>query len=152
MSQASQSVAILLVDDDADCRMLLRDAITAQCPNPVFEVSSGEEALCFLRRQGIWADAPQPGLVFLDIEMAGMNGLETLRQIRAQQHLASMAVVMMTGVSDDAHKIAAMKLGANSYTNKPTDPRRFLQTIACSTEYWLKVHQYPDATHANSAA
>src|SRR5882724_3265350 len=63
-------ISILLVDDDADCRMLIRDAI-AECrvSNHVYEVGDGAEALKFLNRQGAHADAPRPGLIFMDIEM-----------------------------------------------------------------------------------
>src|SRR3954471_8554287 len=102
---SAQPVVILLVDDDADCRQLIRDAIEqGKLDNPVYEVSSGEEALAFLRREGRYADAPRPGLVYLDIEMPGMNGQETLAAIRKDPRFADIAVVMMTGVTDDAQK------------------------------------------------
>ena len=63
-------VNILLVDDDEDCRLLIRDAIMdGRLDYPVYEVSSGEEALEFLYRRGEYADAPRPGLIYLDITM-----------------------------------------------------------------------------------
>ena len=141
---SAQPVTILLVDDDEDCRQLIRDAIEqAKLDNPVYEVSSGEEALAFLHRQGAYADAPRPGLVYLDIEMPGMDGQETLKAIRRDPRLSDIAVVMMTGVTDDAQKILAMANGANSYTNKPTDAMTFMQTVVHSTNYWLRIHQFP---------
>jgi CheY-like chemotaxis protein len=141
---SAQPVTILLVDDDEDCRQLIRDAIEqGKLDNPVYEVSSGEEALAFLRRQGRYADAPRPGLVYLDIEMPGMNGQETLRAIRQDPRFSDIAVVMMTGVTDDDQKRLAMSNGANSYTNKPTDAMTFMQTVLLSTNYWLRIHQFP---------
>jgi CheY-like chemotaxis protein len=150
---SAQPVTILLVDDDEDCRQLIRDAIEeGKLDNPVYEVSSGEEALMFLNRQGPYAQAPRPGLVYLDIEMPGMDGQETLRRIRQDPRFADIAVVMMTGVTEDAQKILAMANGANSYTNKPTDAMTFMQTVMQSTNYWLRIHQFPSmATQANVA-
>jgi CheY-like chemotaxis protein len=150
---SAQPVTILLVDDDEDCRQLIRDAIEqGKLDNPVYEVASGEEALAFLHRQGAYADAPRPGLVYLDIEMPGMDGQETLKAIRRDPRFADIAVVMMTGVTDDAQKILAMANGANSYTNKPTDALTFMQTVMHSTDYWLRIHQFPRTTAQASVA
>ena len=144
---SAQPVTILLVDDDQDCRQLIRDAIEqGKLDNPVYEVASGEEALMFLRREGVYANAPRPGLVYLDIEMPGMGGQETLSAIRKDPRFADIAVVMMTGVTDDEQKRLAMANGANSYTNKPTDAMTFVYTVVQSTNYWLRIHQFP-STH-----
>jgi len=150
---SAQPVTILLVDDDEDCRQLIRDAIEeGKLDNSIYEVASGEEALMFLNRQGPYAQAPRPGLVYLDIEMPGMDGQEALRRIRQDPRFADIAVVMMTGVTDDRQKILAMANGANSYTNKPTDALTFIQTVMQSTNYWLRIHQFPStAAQANVA-
>jgi CheY-like chemotaxis protein len=150
---SAQPVTILLVDDDPDCRQLIRDAIEqGKLDNPVHEVCSGEEALAFLNRQGAYASAPRPGLIYLDIEMPGMNGQETLRAIRRDPRFADVAVVMMTGVTDDEQKRQAMAGGANSYTNKPTDALTFMQTVVQSTNYWLRIHQFPSTAVESSVA
>jgi CheY-like chemotaxis protein len=143
---SAQPVTILLVDDDEDCRQLIRDAIEeGKLDNPIYEAASGEEALMFLNQEGRYAQAPRPGLVYLDIEMPGMDGQETLRRIRKDPRFADIAVVMMTGVTDDGQKILAMANGANSYTNKPTDAMTFMQTVMQSTNYWVRIHQFPSA-------
>ena len=140
-----QPITILLIDDDPDCRMLIRDAI-AECKvsNSVFEVSNGREALDFLKRRGPWADAPRPGLIYLDIEMPGLNGQQTLKAIKADPELRDIPVVMMTGVADESEMKTAAANGANSYTLKPANVEQFLRTVLASTSYWLTIHQYPD--------
>jgi two-component system response regulator len=137
-------ITILLVDDDPDCRMLVRDAI-AECKvsNQVFEVSDGIQAIEFLNR-AVGECAPRPGLIFLDIEMPGMDGLETLRQIKANEHMRDIPVVMMTGVCGEAEMQMAAKHGANSYTLKPANAEQFLRTVLAATNYWLTIHQYPE--------
>ena len=141
---AGEPIAILLVDDDPDCRMLIRDAIDeSKVSNRIYEVSDGREALQFLRRQGPYADAPRPGLVYLDIEMPALNGVETLKQIRASDEFRDIPVVMMTGVSDERQMLEAAAAGANSYTIKPANAEQFLRTVLASTNYWLTIHQYP---------
>ena len=150
---SAQPVTILLVDDDEDCRQLIRDAIEqGKLDNPVYEVSSGEEALAFLHRQGSYVDAPRPGLIYLDIEMPGINGQETLKAIRQDPRFADIAIVMMTGVTDDEQKRLAMASGANSYTNKPTDAMTFMQTVVQSTNYWLRIHQFPSTAVESGVA
>lgn len=137
-------ITILLVDDDPDCRMLLRDAISdCNISNAVYEVTNGAQALDFLYQRGPFAGAPRPGLIFLDIEMPEMDGHATLAAIRSDPTLRDVPVVMMTGVTDEAQMRRAAELGANSYTVKPTDAQQFLRTVLTSTRYWLTIHQYP---------
>ena len=141
----SDCITILLVDDDPDCRLLIRDAITeCKVSNSVFEVSNGREALDFLKRRAPFSHAPRPGLIYLDLEMPGLNGQETLKAIKADPELRDIPVVMMTGVADEKEMKLAAENGANSYTLKPANVEQFLRTVLASTNYWLTIHQYPD--------
>ncbi len=152
MTRDEPPMTVLLVDDDPDCRMLVRDAIAGgRVRTAVHEASSAEAALRFLRRQGEFADAPRPGLVYLDVEMPGLDGIGLLKLIRADPSLADVPVVMLTGVSCDRTLRAAAAAGANSYTIKPADADAFLRTVAASAHYWLAVHQYP-GRHLPAAA
>jgi CheY-like chemotaxis protein len=142
---APEPIAILLVDDDVDCRMLVRDAIAdSKVRNTVYEVCNAEEAWRFLHRQPPYASVPRPGLVYLDIEMPGMGGLKLLEQIKADSALREITVVMMTGVCDEHQMLTAARAGANSYTIKPANAEQFLKTVIDSTNYWLTIHQYPE--------
>ncbi|HRK31363.1 MAG TPA: response regulator [Tepidisphaeraceae bacterium] len=137
-------IPILLVDDDPDCRMLMRDAIEeCKVANTIYEVSNGQEALDFVYRRGRFAAAPRPGLIFMDVEMPLVDGLKALRQIKSDAELAEIPVVMMTGVSGEAEMRQAAAAGANSYTLKHANAEQFLQTVLASTSYWLEIHQYP---------
>ena len=144
LTRGEVPITILLIDDDPDCRLLVRDAISeCNVSNVVEEVCNGADALKFLRRQGEFTTATRPGLIFLDIEMPVLNGLETLKQIKADPALADIPVVMMTGVCEEAQMKLAAELGANSYTLKPASAEQFLKTVLASTSYWLTIHQYP---------
>ena len=140
-----EPITILLVDDDEDCRTLIRDAISeCKVSNEIFECANGHEALDFLYRRGKFADKPRPGLVYLDIEMPGMDGQQTLKAIRGDAEFRDVPVVMMTGVSDEQQMKTAAANGANSYTIKPANAEQFLRTVLASTNYWLTIHQYPN--------
>ena len=142
---ADDPVTILLVDDDPDCRALIRDAIAqSRVPTQVFEVCDGESALDYLHARGRWSVAPKPALVYLDIEMPGIGGQETLQRIRAEKKFMDIPVVIMSGVSDEDQMRCAASHGANSYTIKPANAEKFLRTVREATDYWLKVHQQPD--------
>jgi CheY-like chemotaxis protein len=83
-------------------------------------------------------------LIYLDIEMPGMDGQEVLRQIKSRSELRDIPVVMMTGVSDEEQMRQAALNGANSYTLKPASAEQFIRTVLESTNYWMCIHQYPD--------
>lgn len=145
VADTGDPITILLVDDDADCRFLIREAI-AECKisNTVYEVPDGKSALDFIFRRGAYRNAPRPGLVYLDIEMPGVSGQEVLKQVKGSDQHRDIPVVMMTGVSDRNQMQEAALNGANSYTIKPANAEQFLKTVLASTSYWMKIHQYPD--------
>jgi CheY-like chemotaxis protein len=139
-----EPITILLVDDDSDCRLLIREAI-AQCKisNTIYEVCDGKSALDFVLRRGKYREAPRPGLIYLDIEMPGISGQEVLRTIKGAPDYRDIPIVMMTGLCDEEQMAQAAKNGANSYTLKPANAEQFLRTVLESTSYWMRIHQYP---------
>ncbi len=144
-SRTQEPIVILLVDDDPDCRMLIREAIS-QCKisNAVHEAADGSEALDFVFQRGRFAQAPRPGLIYLDIEMPGMTGQDVLKQIKSSPAHRDIPVVMMTGLADERQMQQAARSGANSYTLKPANAEQFLRTVLASTDYWMRIHQHPD--------
>lgn len=146
MVEENGLIRILLVDDDEDCRLLSRDAMCqGNILNEVFEVGSGEEALDFLYRRGQYENAPQVGLIYLDIQMPGISGQELLKILRADDRFEDIPIVMMTNLCDDREKEEAARAGANSYTIKPSDPEEFVRTVIEATNYWIGIHQAPSA-------
>lgn len=142
--QRNELIRILLVDDDEDCRLLIKDAMReGNIFNEVYEVSSGEDALDFLYHRGEHRDSPRVGLIYLDIQMPGMSGQELLKALRADDAFENIPIVMMTNLRDDREKEEAAREGANSYTIKPSDPAEFIRTVIEATNYWIGIHQIP---------
>ena len=135
---------ILLVDDDKDCRMLLREAVSAAGSDVlVYEVASGHEAIDYLHPCGPFAEAYRPDLIYLDASMPGLSGMEVLTAVKNAPDLQDIPVVMMTGDNDDELKLRAARIGANGYVVKSPDPATFRQTVMATTHYWQCVHQSP---------
>ena len=130
LSHDAEAITILLVDDDADCRMLIRDAI-AECKvsNQVFEVTNGQEAFEFLRRAGRFANAPRPGLIYMDIEMPVLDGLATLAEVTADASLEAVKVVMLTTFELDDYVFAALRGGASGFVLKDAEPDELLRAV-----------------------
>jgi len=133
---------ILLVDDDSDTRILVRDAIlSARQDVEVREVSSAPEGIAYLDHCGEGGSVPRPDMIYLDIEMFGHSGLSVLHVVKTRPHLRGIPVVMLTGVDDDEQKRKAAQIGANSYILKPLSPMEMLKAVRMATEYWLNLHQ-----------
>jgi CheY-like chemotaxis protein len=144
MRRTGEKIIILVVDDDPDCRLLIREAIS-ECHghHEVHEVCNGEAALEFVFQQGEYADAPRPNLIYLDIEMPGRDGQEVLAAIKSSPRHRDIPVVMMTGLCDEKQMQMAARNGANSYTLKPARADQFFKTLRVSTAYWVSIHQHP---------
>lgn len=159
-------VTVLLVDDDDDCRSIVRDAIrialgsqAADADVRIVEMPDGEAAIAYLSRvarpamQGDTdAELGTPDLIFLDVEMPRLNGLDTLAAIKAMPAFASVPVVMLTGVADACYMRTAAERGANSYMIKPAGAQQFIDTVRASASYWLTIHQCPSRHLPQSAA
>lgn len=131
---------ILLVDDDEDCRLIIRDHIEdSDAIGEVYEVSSGEEALAFARQEPPFENVPRPGLIYLDIDMPTLDGMDVLKTLKGDEKTKDIPVVMLTGINDERDMIQASGLGANSYCVKSSDPVLFAQTVVKATNYWLSI-------------
>ncbi len=138
-SGGANVLRVMLVDDDADCRLLVRDAVEEAIERPVnfYEYPSGVAALAAVSEPLPYT----PDLVLMDMEMPGLDGVETVRRLRATGHFAGVPIVMLSGLADGAAIAAATEAGATSYAVKPADAERFVQTVTRTAEYWLVIHQ-----------
>jgi len=142
---------ILIVDDDPDCRMLIRDAIESNSEEVhIYECTDGHDGLEFLHKNGTYKDAPRPNVVFLDLEMPRTDGRQMLEILRAHPTLADLPVVVLTGVDDDETERRIMSIGANSYTCKSRNPDRLINTVMQTAAYWTRIHR-PSNHHRTAA-
>jgi two-component system, chemotaxis family, response regulator Rcp1 len=130
MNEAVTLIDILLVEDnDGDARLaeeLLREG---RVPSRVFRVVDGEEAMAFLRKEGSYAGAPCPHLVLLDLNMPRKDGREVLAEIRGDERLKGIPVVVLTTSNDEDDIFRMMSLGASGYIKKSVDLGQFLKAL-----------------------
>ena len=136
---------VLLVEDNEDDVFLTREAFAeGHLRVNLHHVDNGLKCLQYLRREGIYADAPAPDLILLDMHMPVMDGHEVLAEIVKDPQLQHLAVVVLT-TSREASDIQKMyKLRCNSYVTKPVDFDSFTKLISELTGYWLTVVKLPD--------
>lgn len=136
----NRSITILMVDDDpADVR-LTREALGArQMASRIYDVCDGIEALAFLQKQGVYADAPRPDLILMDLNMPRMDGRETLAAIKNDLSFRRIPVIVLTTSADEADVAKAYELNANCYITKPVDWSRFIRVIRLIEDFWLTI-------------
>jgi len=140
---------ILIAEDEEDYVLLLKRAFArANIANPVFSVSTGKEAIAYLKGEGEFSNReeyPLPDLLLLDLKLPGFSGLEILRWLRSQAGLAGLRVVVLTS-SDELRDVNdAYRLGANSFLMKPYDFDDLIHLAKVIQEYWLYVSKCPES-------
>jgi len=139
-----KSVDILLIEDNPDhVELILRALQNNSVVNEVHVVTSGEEAIDFLNRRGRHANATRPALILLDIKLPGMDGMEFLRQIKADPKLKPIPVVMLTTSGGEKEILEGYTCGANSYVVKPVDFEQFVKAIKELKLYWMVISSLP---------
>lgn len=143
-----RKVILLVEDDPNDVELILRALRRNLHGNEVVVVRDGHEALDYLRGTGTHAGRDVrdvPSLVLLDLNLPGLDGLEVLRRIRADEQLRRTPVVILTSSDEDRDKVTGYALGANSYVRKPVDFRQFSDAIGHLGVYWTVVNEAPPA-------
>lgn len=144
---SSDPVTILMADDDADDRMFAREAWDAnQMVNRLRFVEDGEELMDYLQHRGQYTlaeDAPRPGLILLDLNMPRKDGRAALSEIRADQDLRHIPVVILTASKAEKDVYSSYDSGANSFINKPVTFEALVKVIYSISAYWLDVVQLP---------
>lgn len=136
---------ILLVEDNPDDEALTQRALRMHnLGNNVVVVRDGAEALSFLLGLGDTAPAQElPELMLLDLKLPKVDGLEVLRQIRANPRTRRLPVVVLTSSKEEQDVIASYELGANSYVRKPVNFSEFLEAVRQLGLYWLVIAELP---------
>lgn len=143
----NEKVDILLVEDNKDDVELTLHALRKEnLANNIRVVTDGEEALDFLFSRGKFQDRPPnhvPKLVLLDLKLPKVDGLEVLRQLKADARTKNLPVVILTSSREERDLVNGYNLGANSYIQKPVDFDQFRDTVKRVGLYWLVVNQPP---------
>ena len=142
-------IDILLVEDNPqDAELTTRALKKRNVANRLFVVEDGVEALDFIFCRGQFAErniTHSPKVVLLDIKLPKLNGLEVLREIKADDRTRRIPVVMVTSSREDPDIKTAYQLGANSYVVKPVEFDAFMEAMSQLGFYWLLINQPPPA-------
>ncbi|MEO6741495.1 MAG: response regulator [Chthoniobacteraceae bacterium] len=135
---------ILIVDDNIGDVVLTKEALeAADRGNHISVARDGCEALDFLRHAGKFANAPRPNLVLLDINMPRKNGCEVLREIRGDEKLRNIPVVIFTSSEAEDDICRAYDLGANCFLTKPADFDEMVQLVQTTNDFWVNTVKLP---------
>ena len=139
-----KNIEILLVEDNpADIRLAQEAFKDAKVHNILYTVGDGVEAMAFLRREGKYADAPRPDLILLDLNLPKKDGREVLAEIKADEHLKLIPVVILTVSKDEEDILKTYNLHANCYITKPIDFEQFMKVVKTIEEFWLTIVKLP---------
>lgn len=140
----SRPVQILIVEDNpADARLVREVMRDSKVLNEIHWVPDGVEALAFLRGQGKYADAPRPNLIFLDLNMPRKDGREVLAEVKADEQLKRIPIVVMTSSQAEEDVARAYDQHANCYVRKPIDFDQFHSVVKTLENFWFATVELP---------
>lgn len=146
MINGGRPIEILLVEDSAeDAELTINSLKDGRIRNRVHHVEDGEEALEFLRNEGIHKNRPRPDLVLLDLCLPRLSGQEVLAIVKQDAKLKRIPVVIMTSSDDEKDIFAAYDRHANCYVTKPIDMDKFIDVVHQIEDFWLTVVRLPAA-------
>ncbi|MCP3800788.1 response regulator [Allokutzneria sp. A3M-2-11 16] len=135
---------VLLVEDDPGDVLMTQEAFELhKIRNNLHVVSDGVQALAFLRREGAYANAPRPGLVLLDLNLPKKDGREVLAEIKADESLRTIPVVVLTTSEAEEDILRSYDLHANAYVTKPVDFHRFVEIVQRIDDFFVTVVKLP---------
>jgi len=144
MATDSSRLDILIIENDPATARLTKEAFReAGMMDAVVAVPDGDIALAYLRREGHYANEPQPDLVFLDLHLPKKSGLEVLAEIKGNPALKLVPVVVVSGSANPAEIREAYELHASCYVRKPDDLDQFIAFARSCYEFWGKSVLFP---------
>lgn len=139
-----KSVDILLVEDNSGDVRLTQEALKdSKVLNNLYVVEDGEQAMAFLRNEGEYTDVPRPDLVLLDLNLPKKDGREVLGEVKADEELRRIPVVVLTVSKAEEDIMKTYNLHANCYVTKPLDLKQFLTIVKSIENFWLTVVKLP---------
>ena len=144
MTTAVEPIEVLLVEDDPGDVLMTREAFEDnKIGNTLHVVRDGEEALDFLYQRGVYAEAPRPDLILLDLNIPKYDGREVLQMIKSDPELSLIPVVVLTTSSAEEDILRSYKLHANAYVTKPVDFEDFARVVQAVDTFFTDVAKRP---------
>ena len=144
-------VTILMADDDEEDRDFTRDALqNAHLANAMRFVVDGQDLMDYLRHEGRYAngsvDAPRPGVILLDLNMPKKDGREALAEIKSDEDLRSIPVIVLTTSKDEEDVFRTYDLGVNSFITKPVTFTGLVEVMRNWQRYWFELVELPNGS------
>jgi CheY-like chemotaxis protein len=141
-----KQIVILMADDDDDDFMLTKKALgESKLLNTLIRVNDGEELLDYLYRRGDYTElnAPRPGVILLDLNMPRKDGREALKEIKSDESLRNIPVVVFTTSKAEEDIYKTYQLGVNSFITKPVTFENLTQVMRTLGNYWFEIVELP---------
>ena len=135
-------IVLMVEDNERDYKQAVRSFRKTGCINKIFWCEDGDDALDYLYRKGKYSapiDSPRPGLILMDINMPGTDGLEVLTILKKDEDLKAIPVCMLTTSTDERDIQRCYDSGASSYMSKPIDMNEFMKGIERLSNFWFKI-------------
>ncbi len=144
MQTLGRPIEILLVEDSpSDTDLTVAALAGAKICNRLSMVEDGVQAMEFLRREGDYVEAPRPDLILLDLNLPRKDGREVLAELKADEKLKAIPVVVLTTSQAEKDVLQAYRLQASCYITKPVDFKQFLEVVKAVECFWLTVVTLP---------
>jgi two-component system, chemotaxis family, response regulator Rcp1 len=148
MLERNHPIDILLVEDNPGDERLTREALKeGKVYSNLHWVKDGVEAMQFLRREGKYGSAPRPEIILLDLNLPRKDGREVLQEIKADDELRRIPVVILTTSKAEEDVLRTYNLHANCYVTKPVDLEKFIVVVKSIDVFWLTVVTLPPNGH-----
>ncbi len=143
------AIQILLVEDNPDDVDITVEALKdAKVRNRLYVVPDGVEALQFLRREGKYTNAPRPDLILLDLNLPRKDGREVLAEIKSDENLIVIPVVVLTTSEAEEDILRSYRLHVNAYITKPVGFEQFVEIVRKIEDFWFTVVKLPKGKNA----
>ena len=147
MSHSTVPISILIADDDVDDRMLIKDAFDeCRLKNPLQFVEDGEQLLAYLRREGKYENLksePLPGIILLDLNMPRVDGRTALDEIKKDERLRRIPVIILTTSKAEEDILRTYYLGVSSFISKPVTFEGLVDIVKTIDQYWIQIVALP---------
>jgi len=143
-NNSMKSIDILLVEDNpGDVRLTQEVLKEAKVKNELHIVCDGVEAMAFLRKEGKYKNVSTPDMVLLDLNLPRKSGHEVLNEIKTDENLKRIPVVILTVSKDEEDIIKSYNLYANCFITKPVNLQQFLSVVKSIEDFWLTIVKLP---------